>query len=142
MRCTNTNIVEVDAQRRLAAPAPPLATCRNFRGALSTRRFVTVDHGMRGQPFGVALLVAAVVAGCLLGAGAASPQGGDERVPVAAASYETPIVYAETNRGLKPSRLQAYGRTHYYQVGGLCSRGGALPVQTWTSVFRSPRATC
>ncbi|KAL4442067.1 hypothetical protein ABPG77_011328 [Micractinium sp. CCAP 211/92] len=71
---------------------------------------------MRGQPFGVALLVAAVVAGCLLGAGAASPQGGDERVPVAAASYETPIVYAETNRGLKPSRLQAYGRTHYYQL--------------------------
>ncbi|KAL4427851.1 hypothetical protein ABPG75_001940 [Micractinium tetrahymenae] len=74
---------------------------------------------MRRGAAGAALLAAALAVGCLVGAAAAttSPHWRDEeRVPAAAASYQTPIVYAETNRGLKPSRLQAYGRTHYYQL--------------------------
>lgn len=72
---------------------------------------------MRRRSGGAAALVAALAVRCLLGAGAASPLRSDELAPATAASYQTPIIYAETNRGLKPSRLQAYGRTHYYQVG-------------------------
>lgn len=63
-----------------------------------------------------ALALAALVAA---GAGLDAPPQPDpalEVVQAAASSYETPIVDAETNRGLRPTRLQAYGKTHYFQL--------------------------
>lgn len=93
---------------------------------------------MRARWLGAAALVAALSMGCLLGATAALPPSRDARAPSAAASYQTPIVYAETNRGLKPSRLQAYGRTHYFQVGA----GGVQPDFTsWNMLAPLPFAS-
>ena len=50
-------------------------------------------------------------------------------IAAAVASYQTSVVYAASNRGLKPTRLKAFDRTHYYQlakdpVGTLVSEVG------------------
>ncbi|KAL4448029.1 hypothetical protein ABPG75_005248 [Micractinium tetrahymenae] len=59
----------------------------------------------------VAALVAAAVA-----QDAPPPDPAPDMVEAAAAGYELPIVDAQTNRGLRPTRLEAYGQTHYYQL--------------------------
>ena len=37
-------------------------------------------------------------------------------IAAAVASYQTSVIYAASNRGLKPTRFKAYDRYHYYQL--------------------------
>lgn len=101
----------------------------------------------RGGCFATRALCAVALAALVAaeaGQDAPPPQPGaaPEVVQAAAAGYQTPIVDAETNRGLRPTRLAAHGLTHYFQQAkdplgtlvrrllrrrqGLCSRNMAL----------------
>lgn len=49
---------------------------------------------------------------------------------VAGEGWRASVLWAESNQGLRPRRLEAYGRTHYYQiseqaVGTLVSRASS-----------------